>query len=179
MNRIEFIRNEVKKYHDYCYENFDLFEEGSWLFKPVKTLIDLLPLFESVDNVQVLDLGCGVGRNSIPIAEAVQKKNGKVMCVDLLDSALIRLIEYSKKFGVEEVIQPIKADIGEYKIIANEYDLIVAVSTLEHVESPEKLEYVVRKMAQGTKQNGINCIVVNSEATEIDIETNEILDAQK
>lgn len=176
MNRIEFIRNEEKKYHDYCYENYKLFEEGSWLYKPVKTVMDLLPLFDNKDNLKVIDLGCGVGRNSIPIAEAIKDRNGKVVCVDLLDSALNKLKEYSKEYHVEEVIRTEKADIGNYEIKPNEYDFIVAVSTLEHVKSEAIFEEVVRQMAEGTKDKGVNCLIVNSELEEIDLETNVQLD---
>lgn len=57
MRRLELIRNEEKKYHDFCYENYKLFEKGSWLYKPVKTVMDLLPLFEDKTNLKVLDLG--------------------------------------------------------------------------------------------------------------------------
>lgn len=39
---MEFIRKEGGKYHDYCYDNYKLFEEGSWLHRPVKNLIDQL-----------------------------------------------------------------------------------------------------------------------------------------
>jgi len=177
LNRIEFIRNEEKKYHDYCYENYKLFEEGSWLYKPVKTVMDLLPLFDKRDNIKVIDLGCGVGRNSIPIAEAIKDRNGKVICVDLLDSALNKLKEYSKEYHVEEVIRTEKADIGNYEIKPNEYDFIVSVSTLEHVKSEAIFEEVVEKMAEGTKDNGVNCLIVNSELEEIDLETNVKLDA--
>ncbi|MFB5087754.1 class I SAM-dependent methyltransferase [Psychrobacillus sp. PGGUH221] len=177
MTRIEFIRNEEKKYHDYCYDNYKLFEEGSWLYKPVKTVTDLLHLFDDKENVKVLDLGCGVGRNSIPIAEAIKSKNGKVVCVDLLDSALLKLIQYSKEYKVEEVILTEKADLGNYEIKTNEYDLIVAISSLEHVESEVALNKIIQQMADGTQNNGVNCIIVNSEVTEIDEETNEKLDA--
>lgn len=177
LTRIEFIRNEEKKYHDYCYDNYKLFEEGSWLYKPVKTVTDLLHLFDDKENVKVLDLGCGVGRNSIPIAEAIKSKNGKVVCVDLLDSALIKLRQYSKEYKVEEVILTEKADIGNYEIKTNEYDLIVAISSLEHVQSEVALNKIIQQMADGTQNNGVNCIVVNSEVTEIDEETNEKLDA--
>jgi 2-polyprenyl-3-methyl-5-hydroxy-6-metoxy-1,4-benzoquinol methylase len=176
LNRIEFIRNEEKKYHDFCYENYKLFEQGSWLYKPVKTVMDLLPLFENKENLNVIDLGCGVGRNSIPIAEAIKNRKGKVVCVDLLDSALNKLNEYSNLYNVQEVIQTEKADIGNYKIKPNEFDFIVAVSTLEHVKSEEVFEEVVRHMAAGTKNNGVNCLIVNSEVQEIDLETNEKLD---
>ncbi|USK83624.1 class I SAM-dependent methyltransferase [Peribacillus asahii] len=177
MNRIEFIRNEEKKYHDYCYENYKLFEEGSWLYKPVKTVMDLLPLFGDKENMNVLDLGSGVGRNSIPIAEAIKGRNGKVVCVDLLDSALNKLKEYIKKYKVEEVIRLEKADIGNFGIKQNKYDLIIAVSTLEHVKSEAVFDEVIQRMAKGTKNNGINCLIVNSEVEEINLETNEKLHA--
>ncbi|WHY77204.1 class I SAM-dependent methyltransferase [Neobacillus sp. WH10] len=176
MNNIEFIRNEEKKYHDFCYENYKLFEEGSWLYKPVKTVMDLLPLFDNNESLNVIDLGCGVGRNSIPIAEAIKNKNGKVVCVDLLDSALNKLKEYSKQYKVEKVIRTEKADIGNYKIKPNEFDFIIAVSALEHVKSEEVFEEVVRQMPEGTKNNGVNCLIINSEVQEIDLETNEKLD---
>ncbi|GAA0286797.1 2-polyprenyl-3-methyl-5-hydroxy-6-metoxy-1,4-benzoquinol methylase [Gracilibacillus halotolerans] len=176
MNRLELIRKEEKKYHDYCYENYTLFEEGSWLHKPVKTVMNLLPLFNGKENIRILDLGSGVGRNSIPIAKKIKDRNGQVVCVDLLDSALEKLKLYSKEYEVEEVIKLQQADIGHYKIKKNEYDFIVAVSTLEHVESEDVFEDVVRQMAQGTKSKGINCIIVNSEVEEIDIKTNQKLD---
>ncbi|MEJ9319200.1 class I SAM-dependent methyltransferase, partial [Halalkalibacterium halodurans] len=159
MSRIEFIRKEEKKYHDFCYENYKLFEEGSWLYKPVKTVIELLPILDERTSPKVLDLGSGVGRNSIPIAKEIKNKNGKVICVDLLDSALDKLKLYSKEYEVEEVIETMKADIGHYDIAKNEYDLIVAVSTLEHVESENVFEKVIKKMASGTKNEGINCII--------------------
>ncbi|MEK3886306.1 class I SAM-dependent methyltransferase [Bacillus sp. FSL K6-3431] len=177
MNRIELIRKEEKKYHDSCYENYKLFEEGSWLHKPVKTVIDLIPLFMGKDNLKILDLGSGVGRNSIPLAEAVKEKGGKVICVDLLDSALQKLIKYSEKFNVKEVIQAEKADIGNYDIKPKYFDLIVAVSSLEHVQSELIFEKVVQQMAEGTKYNGINCIIVNSEVEEIDLANDKKLDA--
>ncbi|SDZ43815.1 class I SAM-dependent methyltransferase [Bacillus sp. 166amftsu] len=177
MNRIEFIRKEEKKYHDYCYDNYKLFEEGSWLHKPVKTVIDLIPLFEGKDNLNVLDLGSGVGRNSILLAQAIKENGGKVVCVDLLDSALQKLNQYSEKYGIKEVIQIEKADIGNYDIKPNNFDFIVAVSSLEHVQSEKVFEKVVQQMVEGTKYNGINCIIVNSEVEEIDMDTNEKLDA--
>lgn len=68
MNRIDYIRQEEKKYHDLCYEQYKLFEAGSWLYKPVKTVMDMLNYLEEQKDLQILDLGSGVGRNSTPIA---------------------------------------------------------------------------------------------------------------
>ncbi|MBP1916099.1 class I SAM-dependent methyltransferase [Lederbergia galactosidilytica] len=177
MDRIQYIRNEEKKYHDFCYENYLLFAEGSWLNKPAQTVIDLLPLLNQNDRLTVLDLGCGVGRNSIPIAEAIKTQNGRVICVDLLDSALNKLREYCREYQVEEVIQTEKADISNYKITANNFDFIIAVSSLEHIHSEETFHKVVQQMAEGTKSNGINCLIINSEVQEIDLENNQQLEA--
>jgi SAM-dependent methyltransferase len=177
MNRIDYIRHEEKTYHDHFYGNNKLFEKGSWLHKPVQTVMDQLLLLMDKENLCVLDLGSGVGRNSIPIAEKIKNKNGKVICVDFLDSAIEKLNQYSHEFGVEQVIQTVKADIGDYPIKEAEFDFIVAVSSLEHLASEGLFEKVVQRMATGTKVNGINCLIVNSQVEEIFIETNEKLDA--
>ena len=177
MSKVDHIRREEKKYHDHCYENYKLFEEGSWLHKPVQSVVELLPFLNHQESVKVLDLGCGVGRNSIPIAESIKDQNGKVVCVDLLDSALSKLEQYSHEHGVEDVILAVKADIGNFQIESKEYDFIVAVSSLEHVQSKEIFEMVVRRMVEGTKDNGINCITVNTEVEEIEMQSGEKLEA--
>ncbi|OCA90346.1 methyltransferase [Bacillus sp. FJAT-27225] len=175
MNRIELIRNAEKEYHDFCYDHYRLFEKGSWLYKPVKTVMDQLGLFKDRDNLSVLDLGSGVGRNSIPIAQTINK--GKVVCVDLLDSAVEKLKQYSTEFGVSEIIQIVKSDISDYTIQKEEFDYIVAVSSLEHLASIEKFEKVIQRMATGTKVNGINCLIINTNFNETSLETNEELEA--
>ncbi|MBU9722838.1 MULTISPECIES: class I SAM-dependent methyltransferase [Bacillaceae] len=177
MSRVQYIRNAEKKYHDACYENYRLFQKGSWLYKPVKTVMDILPIFDGKEGLKVLDLGAGVGRNSIPVAEKIKDAGGKVVCVDLLDSAIEKLMEYSKEFNVENAIQPIKSDIGRYQIEKSEYDYIIAVSSLEHVASEDEFESVIHEMANGTKVGGVNCIIVNSEVKEFDVERNKELEA--
>jgi 2-polyprenyl-3-methyl-5-hydroxy-6-metoxy-1,4-benzoquinol methylase len=176
MNRIKYIREEEKKYHNLCYDQYKLFEAGSWLYKPVKTVMDMMDFFEEQNNLQVLDLGCGVGRNSIPIAQKIMNSGGTVTCVDLLDSALTKLQIYSKEHGVYEVIKTEHSAIEDYYIVPNTYDYIVAVSSLEHVKSEEDFKKVLHSIKNGTKSDGINCLIVNSNIQEIDLETNQKLD---
>lgn len=111
MNRINYIRQEEKQYHGLCYEQYKLFEIGSWLYKPVKTVMDLMGHFEGQNNLQVLDLGSGVGRNSIPIAQKIRNTSSTVTCVELLNSALTKLQTYSKEHDVFEVIKTKQAAI--------------------------------------------------------------------
>lgn len=40
MSRLDLFRKEEKKYNDYFYEKYKLFEEGLWLYKPVKVVLD-------------------------------------------------------------------------------------------------------------------------------------------
>lgn len=82
MNRIDYIRQEEKKYHGLCYEQYKLFEIGS-----------------------------GVGRNSIPIAQKIRNTSSTVTCVELLNSALTKLQTYSKEHDVFEVIKTKQAAI--------------------------------------------------------------------
>lgn len=177
MKRVDMIRAEEKKYHDECYKQHKLFEKGSWLYKPVQTVLEMLPKIKEIENPNVLDLGSGVGRNSIPIAEAVKSNRGKVVCVDLLESAIENLLCYSKQFEVEQVIEPYLSDIEGFEIREQSYDFVVAVSSLEHVSSELTLKRVLTDMEKGTKPGGLVCLVINTEVTEIDLHTGESLDA--
>lgn len=175
-SRIQKIREEERKYHETCYNTHQLFEQGSWLHKPVQTVLDALSNFDSSPCVKVLDLGCGVGRNSIPIAESLRGREGGVICVDLLESALTKLTRYSQAYGVDEYIETKCCDIGDYDIAPGEFDYIVSVSALEHVESLTKLHLLLERMVQGTKMDGVNCIVLNSNIRETDLLTGMELD---
>lgn len=166
--RIERIRDEERQYHEACYEQYSLFEQGTWLHKPVKTVMDTLAYFDTPNTLHVLDLGCGVGRNSIPIAETLSTRGGSVVCVDLIESALTKLMSYSREHRVSDYIQPVLSDIGKFDIVEQAFDYIVAVSALEHVESQSQLTDVVSRMVRGTKAGGINCIIINSNIEEID-----------
>lgn len=177
LNRLKRIREEEKEYHDYCYDNYKLFEKGSWLNKPVRTVMELVPMLSDLHDIQILDLGCGVGRNSIPLAQALKGIGVQIHCVDFLDSALEKIEQYSSAFEVNDQISLINADIGSYEIKENTYDLIIAVSSLEHVDSVESLRLVLQRMEKGTRNGGVNCLIVNSEVTETDLETQTSLEA--
>ena len=98
-----------------------------------------------------------------------------MVCVDLLDTAVEKLRHYSKEFNVEQIIVAHKGDIANFDI--HEYDYIVAVSSLEHVDSRDTLEKVLINMRNGTNTNGVNCIIVNSEIEEVDLETGAKMEA--
>ncbi|WP_258171215.1 bifunctional 2-polyprenyl-6-hydroxyphenol methylase/3-demethylubiquinol 3-O-methyltransferase UbiG [Paenibacillus sp. R14(2021)] len=151
MDRVAYIREQEKQYHDDCYARSKLFEPGSWLHKPVQTVMELLEAFDGNEELTVLDLGCGVGRNSIPIAECLMHRRGSVVCVDVLESAISGLTAYSREFGVDAFIRPVLSGIEAFEIEPGAYDYIVAVSALEHVCTIDALGISSRRWLEGRR----------------------------
>ncbi|MBP1904773.1 SAM-dependent methyltransferase [Paenibacillus turicensis] len=173
MNRIQTIRSKEKAYHDHCYDKYALFEQGSWLYKPVQTILNLFSTFEDLKEINMLDLGCGVGRNSIPLAEALGDRNGKVVCVDLLESAIHKLQLNAAKFNVTNKVECVLSDIANFSIEAGHYDFIFAVSSLEHLDCEYTFNNVVAKIMQGTKAKGINSFIISTNVSERNIDSGE------
>lgn len=163
---VENIREAEKRSHEEIYSKAKLFEEGSWLQKPVKTVMNILPLFSEYKEISVLDLGSGVGRNAIPIAQFCRNKQCRIDCVDILEMAIDMLNDYGKQFSVSEKINGIISSIDDFVIVKNEYDLIVSVSSLEHVESERLFTEKLCEIKDGIKLNGVACLIINSEVEE-------------
>ena len=173
--RLQFIRESERNSHIELYSSEELYKEGSWLNKPIKTVTDLFPLFEGKKYLYALDLGSGVGRNSIAIAKQFQKCSCRIDCVDILELAIEKLLENAKQFGVEECIHGVVCPIEEFKIVPDTYDMILAVSALEHIDSRKSFVKKLEEMREGIKLHGVVCLVVNSEVTERNKETGEEL----
>lgn len=165
--KLQHIRSEERKYHEQYYENHSLYEKGTWLEEPNEIVMDLLSYFNLKAPLQVLDLGCGVGKNSIPLANKMKSAGGLVTCVDLLEKALHKLIQYSEKHKVDHIISTEQSDISNYFIPKATYDYIIAASSLEHVKSIDILNRVLRDLANGTKRGGINYICMNTNIKEV------------
>jgi len=172
---IQNIRESERNSHIELYSNEELYKEGSWLNKPIKTVTDLFPLFKEYEEFRVLDLGSGVGRNCISVAKQFQNISCRVDCVDILELAIEKLMENAKRFGVEECIHEEVCPIEEFKIAPNTYDLILVVSALEHIDSKESFVKKLEEMREGIKLQGVVCLVINSEVREKNKETREEL----
>lgn len=86
--RLEEIRESERKSHIEMYSNEELYNSESWLKNPIKTVRDLIPLFSAYERLNVLDLGCGVGRNCLAIASEYKHIDCKIDCVDILEIAI-------------------------------------------------------------------------------------------
>ncbi|WP_167859335.1 class I SAM-dependent methyltransferase [Paenibacillus cymbidii] len=175
--RIARIRKAEKTYHDACYDQYRLFEAGSWMHKPVHAVMANWERLRDREHAKVLDLGCGVGRNSIPLAQAMLPGRGVVVCVDLLDSALEKLVAYSEQYGVRERIAVVQSAIESFAIEPLTYDMTVAVSVLEHADSVDGMKRVMERIAAGTKPGGIAVVIAGTDIRETDAVTGESREA--
>ena len=173
--RINHIRHAEAASHTQTYTSHALYSPGSWLAKPVKTVMDLLPLFEGYTDFRALDLGSGVGRNCIPVAQYFNGIPCRVDCVDILELAIAKLNESALQYGVENRIRGIVSSIDDYEIVADSYDLILAVSALEHIASQPTFEKKLAEIRDGLWSGGIACLIVNSGVIEHDKATGQEL----
>ena len=173
--RLTEIRRAERESHLEAYASHELYAPGSWLAKPVGTVTTFLAQFRGYRSFRALDLGCGVGRNSIPVVKAF---GCTVDCVDILEEAIGRLEENAVRFGVSGAIRGIVSSIDEFEIPKEAYDLILGVSALEHVDSRETFRRKLEEIREGTRPGGGVCLIINSNVTERDGETGGPLEAQ-
>ena len=178
LSRLGEIRKAEAESHIEAYTSHDLFTAGSWLAKPVKTVIDLLPLFERYTDFRALDLGSGVGRNCIPVAQHFRSIPCRVDCVDILELAVAKLNDNAQQYGVADHIRGIVSAIDDYEITADSYDLIMAISALEHIASQSAFEKKLAEIRDGLCHGGIACLIVNSGVIEHDKATGQELPPQ-
>ena len=176
MNRLAQIRKAEAESHTAAYENLELYAPGSWLSKPVKALEALLPLYGSRRGLRVLDLGSGVGRNAIACAQRLP--DSVVECVDILPVAIEKLLEYGEKLGVSRQIRGITAPVDGFSVTRDGYDIILAASVLEHLDSRESVERKLAEISLGIRPGGAVLIVMNTGVREWDTETGELLEPQ-
>ncbi len=176
--RLKQIRESEKQSHIEMYSNNELYKEGSWLRKPIKTILDIIPLFADTPELNVLDLGCGVGRNCIAIAQHFKTIPCKIDCVDILNLAIEKLYDNAKELGVASSINGIVDTIENYPIKENKYDLIIAVSALEHIDSEQSFLTKLSEIKNGVRSNGIVCLVINSDVIENEKTTGKEIPAQ-
>nr|WP_154958989.1 class I SAM-dependent methyltransferase [Paenibacillus xylanexedens] len=170
--QFEAARQAEAGYHSNFYKNNELFEDGTWMSRPMPMVMEMLErLLVHKQELRVLDLGCGVGRHTIPIAQRLADTNSEVIGVDLLDEAVDGLRKYAKQYEVDHIVQAEKADVEHYRIQPKAFDFIAACSCLEHTSSKEAFLETVERLKEGTRLGGIHCITMSTSVEEKEIQT--------
>jgi len=165
--RILKIREQERLSHIQMYSDDSLDAANSWVHKPVKTVLDLLPRLNKSKFLHILDLGCGIGRNSIPIAQFFRDCMIQIDCIDILDIAIEKLEILAEQKGISDKIHGMVNTIDEFDIPRGYYDLIITVSALEHVSSFEVFSNKLEEIRNGLVQSGIACLILHSEVHEV------------
>lgn len=168
-SRLDQIRLAEAESHTAAYNAYRLYQPGSWLSKPVKALRELLPLYAHRHGLRVLDLGSGVGRNAIAAAKALPGSH--VVCVDILPIAIEKLLENAREMGVGDAVHGIVSPVDGYSIGEKEYDLILACSVLEHLDSRASALQKLAQLRGGVRTGGAVVIVMNTGVREWDLGT--------
>jgi tellurite methyltransferase len=158
-------RDETLRYHQEFYSRHDLDEDGTWLGKPSKFVMRSLRHLPD-GPVTVYDLGAGVGRHALPIAEAVAD-GSTVIGVDFLPMANEKLLENAAEAGVE--VEAVTADLEEFDLPAEAADLIFGISALEHVSSLQAFEDLLHRLKVGTKHGGLHCLEIFYDRYEVEM----------
>lgn len=167
-------REMEKTYHRKFYQEHDLYEEGTWMAGPMPIVMETLErLMQYKNDLAVLDLGAGAGRNAIAIADQLRRTKSEIVAVDLLKEAVDSLRRHAEKYQVDHLITAVQHDIEHYKIEAERYDLIAACSCLEHVSSETAMLKVMERMQAGTKIGGINLITMSTGVEEVKLSNQE------
>ena len=168
------ISQTSKVYHSSYYARHALFEKGSWLEQCEPEVLNIVNNNLSDDKpIKILDLGCGVGKNAIPISR-ILKQRATITCVDILPTAITTLKKNAQKFSVSSAITGIVSPIESYPIPTSSYDLILANSVLMFLDTRDAVKSVLEDMIHGTKNDGINYISLSCDVSERDMTTQKI-----
>ncbi len=93
----------------------------------------------SLEDLKVLDLGCGTGRNSNYLAELGSSVVGMEISKTAIDLARARACE----LGVEKRVKYLSADIGSKYPFENDYfDLILDITSSNSLNEKERATYL-------------------------------------
>jgi 2-polyprenyl-3-methyl-5-hydroxy-6-metoxy-1,4-benzoquinol methylase len=123
--------------------------------REIDALFTLFKKYNVPEGGLILDLACGIGRISIPLAQ----KGFNVIGVDLSKSYIDRAKEYSEIEGVSDKIKFIEGDIREVESILEEYserfDVVLNMWTSMGYWDEETDTHILTQSLNLTKPNGI------------------------
>lgn len=120
-----------------------------WLKKPAPFIADSLSLFKKHGTHIFLDLGCGVGRNSIYLG----KEGFDVIGVDIPRNALKKTKTWSKIEGIPNVTV-LRCSMTNLPFVSHAFDAVISVSVVHHALKKD-IEKAIKDIRTVLKDNGL------------------------
>jgi ubiquinone/menaquinone biosynthesis C-methylase UbiE len=117
-----------------AHDKFGSKDINDWIFQNL----------ELAEGLSIVDLGCGTGRQSIPMAKAVSS-SGSILAIDISIDSLSSLMAVAKNNNVENRITVLNTDLDnlETNLIENKYDRVLSSFSIYYTKNPEKLFNVI------------------------------------
>lgn len=100
-------------------------------FTKVNQARTIIGLLELAPGMKVLDAGCGPGRLTLPLAEAVGSK-GEITALDIQEGMLARVREKVEAACLKNVLF-LQSGLGEGKLPKDQYDCAILVTVLGEI----------------------------------------------
>ena len=128
-----------------------------------------------IDPANVLDVGCGGGRNAGELAK--KYPTAKVTAIDYSEVSVAKASEYNKSMIESGRISVKRGDVSDLTLPADAYDLVTAFETIYFWPGLEKCFSQVAKVL---KPGGVFMIVNESDGTdETSLKYEKIIDGMK
>ena len=101
----------------------------------------------------VLDIGCGPGVDTIPMAKRVGE-NGRVVGLDIDEEMLEKADAYAKQEGVGQIVEHYKGDVLQMPFPDNTFDAIRAERLFQVLPTPYDRPSVFHEMVRVTRPGG-------------------------
>jgi 2-polyprenyl-3-methyl-5-hydroxy-6-metoxy-1,4-benzoquinol methylase len=135
-------------------EYFDEVEARKYF---VESHIPAFADFEQWRGKRVLEIGCGIGTDTINFA----RHGAKVTAVDLTQKSLDLARQRAKVFGLEDRIRFFQANAEQLSdtVPVEEYDLVYSFGVIHHTPNPDRVIEQIRKYTG--KQSIVRIMVYN------------------
>jgi cyclopropane fatty-acyl-phospholipid synthase-like methyltransferase len=119
-----------------------------WGHDPSSLVVDLSRRISSFAGLQVLDAGCGEGKNSIYLAN----KGALVTAFDISNTAIEHAKVEQQRSGSQ--IRFIVADVDDVCLSTSNFDIILAYGLLHCLRDKAHIDHTVKKLQNATRQSG-------------------------
>lgn len=120
---------------------------------PSEELMEYLEEHELCGNT--LDIGCGDGRDTLPLAE----HGFNVTALDLSRVGIQKLMSIAQKRGIADRINAIVTDVRTWNYPKNHFDLVVSATCLDHLPEDD-IPVMVENIISCMRDDGILFIEV-------------------